>query len=552
MKRFTRSWPKQTGLLIIAVVYSVGTAFAQGFSPQTQNKLQQVLQSFTNDPSFVGGISASINVDGLAEWNGASGFAARNVDANNNLLPGGSPFTTSTLSRIFSISKSFAAPLILELQQEGKLNLNDPVSNYIPLGAINPGLDASITLRQLLAHESGWSDFEYDELQFQLAIAFDPTHLWTPFEVLYFVHQVAPKGSVRHYSSTNYITLGAIAELVTGKTVAQLYRERFFTPLGLTSMYYDVVEHQPAGTVLAAPHENLSPFNPIFQLTGQPTFPNAYTNISAFPYQGIGSAAGAGGAVISNASDLAKWSNALFNGRATGKAILDTMLNSIYPNPDAQGDYLGYGIWKSTVMSEPQPPVFVGHNGNAPGYRSAMFYHPDKKYSVVVLTNYHGTDAYAIARALVAALPEFTGGNPNRKEEKIMLCFNGNSITVDRNAAPGFIKKGAYLGGCEKSDAKAAVREDAVSPVLKANLEVSPNPSSGYVRISFEATETGPVALELYDANGQLVRSVFKGNLQKGEVRMLGFEKGSLPAGVYVGYLKTKAGVTEKRIVLTK
>ena len=71
MKRFTRSWPKLIGLLIIAVVYSIGTAFGQGFSPQTQNKLQQVLQSFQNDPSFVGGISASINVDGLGNGHGA-------------------------------------------------------------------------------------------------------------------------------------------------------------------------------------------------------------------------------------------------------------------------------------------------------------------------------------------------------------------------------------------------------------------------------------------------------------------------------------------------
>ena len=57
MKRFTSSWPKLIGLLIIAVVYNIATVFGQGFSPQTQNKLQQVLQSFQNDPSFVGGIS---------------------------------------------------------------------------------------------------------------------------------------------------------------------------------------------------------------------------------------------------------------------------------------------------------------------------------------------------------------------------------------------------------------------------------------------------------------------------------------------------------------
>lgn len=548
MKRFTYLWLKVTSLLVIALTLSVGTAMAQGFSQQTQNKLQQVLQSFQNDPSFVGGISASINVDGLAEWNGATGYAARNIDANNNLLPGGTPFTTATLSRIFSISKSFAAPLILELAQEGYFSLNDPVSKYVPLSLINPGLDGSVTIRQLLAHESGWSDFEYDEIQYQMAVAYDPTRLWTPFEVLYFVHQVAQRGTVRHYSSTNYITLGAIAEIVTGKSVAQLYRERFFTPLGLTSMYYDVIEPQPAGTVLAAPHENLSPFNPIFMYTGQPTFPDAYTNISRFPYQGIGSAAGAGGAIISTASDLAKWGNALFNARATSQAILDSMLKSINSVPDAQGDYLGYGIWKSSIMSD--PPTFLGHNGNAPGYRSVMFYHREKKYSIVVLTNYHGTDAYAIAKALVAALPEFTGGNPNRKEDKIKLCFNGNSIMVDRNAASGFIKKGAYLGNCEASDAKRINPKDETIQMNKNALEVFPNPSYGQVYFSFVADKTGPATLDLYDGNGKLVRNIFRGNLEQGVTQEIVFQKGKLAAGIYVSILKTSTGSVQQKIVV--
>jgi CubicO group peptidase (beta-lactamase class C family) len=550
MKRFTYLQSKFFVLLLIAAILNIGSVMAQGFSQQTQSRLQQVLQNFQDDPSFVGGISAAINVDGLAQWEGATGYAARNIDANNNLLPGGSAFTTTTLSRIFSITKTFAAPLILELAQEGYFSLNDPVSKYIPLSSINPGLDDAVTIRQLLVHESGYSDFEYDEIQFQMAIAFDPTHIWTPFEILWFVHQTTPRGTVRHYSSTNYITLGAIAQIVTGKTVAQLYRERFFAPLSLNSMYFDVTEPQPAGTILAAPHENLSPFNPIFQLTGQPTFPDAYTNISRFPFQGIASAGFAGGAIISTASDLAKWGNALFNARATSKAILDSMLNSISSTPDAQGDYLGYGIWRSSIMSTTE--TFLGHNGNAPGYRSVMFYQPDKKLTLVVLTNFHGTDAYAIAKALYAALPDFTGGNPNRKDDKIKLCFIGNLITVDRNAAAGFIKKGAYLGACEASDAKKMNSKDVTSNLVKKSLEAFPNPSSGQVRFSFVTDENGPVTLDLYDANGKLVQNVYRGNLKKGNLQEAILIKGNFPAGVYIANLKTVSGITQKKIVLTK
>ena len=81
---------------------------AQGFSPQTQNKLLQVLEKFQNDPAhpFVGGMSAAIKIDGLAAWQGATGYAARNVNAQNELLPGGTSFATSTLSRSYSVTKT--------------------------------------------------------------------------------------------------------------------------------------------------------------------------------------------------------------------------------------------------------------------------------------------------------------------------------------------------------------------------------------------------------------------------------------------------------------
>ena len=171
-------------------------SFSQGFSPATTARLQFVIDSFqTNSANpYVGGLSAAIKVDGLASWQGAAGFASRNVDAQNNLLPGGTPFTTSTLSRMYSVTKTFTAALVLELARTGVFNLEDPVSKFLPLNLINPGLNSAVTLRQLLAHESGYSNYT-DELQLQIAVAFQPTHIWTPVEMLSFVHQVSAPGS---------------------------------------------------------------------------------------------------------------------------------------------------------------------------------------------------------------------------------------------------------------------------------------------------------------------------------------------------------------------
>ena len=501
----------------------------------------------------MGGISAAVKVDGLAFWQGTTGYAARNVDAQNNLLPGGTAFTSETLSRIYSVTKTFTAALVLELAREGTFSLDDAVNKYIPLNLINASLNSSVTIRQLLVHESGYSDYP-DEINLQIAVAFQPTHVWTPFEVLTFVHQINQPGVVRSYSSTNYLVLGAIIEIATGKPVQQLYRDRFFTPLGLTSMYLDVRESQPPGSTLAAPHDNISPFNPIFQFTGQPTFPDAYTNISAFPFTAIGSLEFTGGGIISNAADLAEWGNALFGGRATSKATLDSMLSSISPTPDEFGNRLGYGIKNTPFISGSFD--FIGHNGSAPGYRSAMFYNAERKMTIVVLTNFAGVSPYDIAKAIYEALPDFICGNQNKKEDKIQLCFNGNTLCVDRSAAAGLIKKGAYLGRCEQSSlTKTTTTQSMIEGQqfisAKTGMILFPNPASGSVSVIFQPAESGRVQLDLYSINGKLVSTILSGEVEKGAQQKIKIETSNLPAGTYVTRLTTGDGISLQNLIIT-
>lgn len=547
----------RTFTLLLTIILSCSFILlnAQGFSPQTQAKLQHVLDSFQNNPAnpYVGGMSAAVNVDGLASWQGAIGYAARNVDGNNNLLPGGTAFTTSTLSRMYSITKSFTAPLVMELAKEGIFSLDDPITKFIPLSLINSGLNNNVTIRQLLAHESGYSNYT-DEFMLQLAVAFQPTHVWTVFEMLTFVHQINTPGAVRLYSSTNYLILGAIIEIATGSPVEQHFHERFFTPLQLNSTYLGVRESQPAGTLLASAHDNLSPFNPIFQLTGQPTFPDAYTNVSAFPFTGIVSLAFTGGGLVTNISDLSEWGNSLFGGRATSQSTIDQIVNSISATPDPDGDYLGYGIFRTTKISAND--VFIGHDGNAPGYRSVMFYQPDRKMTIAILTNYSGAKLYLVAKALFEALPAFTCGNKNRKEDKIIVCFNGNSLCVDRIAAPGFIAKGAYLGSCQESSASISSGKQLNSPEVtglsKNNLLAYPNPFAGTIKLSFTPSSTGQYNLSLYDINGKLVRTLYSKTAEKGIVQQVEWNGSKLTSGIYIVCLQTPTGVERQKIILNR
>ena len=143
MRKFIHQPGRHLSLLFIFVVVSFISTKAQGFSPESQKKLRGAIENFQNDPNhpFVGGISAAVKVDGLAFWQGTTGYVARNVDAQNNLLPGGTAFTSETLSRIYSVTKTFTAALVLELAREGTFSLDDAVNKYIPLNLINASLN---------------------------------------------------------------------------------------------------------------------------------------------------------------------------------------------------------------------------------------------------------------------------------------------------------------------------------------------------------------------------------------------------------------------------
>ena len=556
MRRYPSILRRQWYLPLILIVVVPAFSFSQGFSSQTTARLQHVIDSFQNNPAnpYVGGMSAAIKVDGLAFWQGATGHAARNVDGNNNLLPGGTPFETSTLSRMYSVTKTFTAALVLELVKEGVFSLQDPVSKFIPfLNAVNPELNSAVTIHQLLAHESGYSSYS-DEQQLQIAVAFQPTHQWTVFEMLTFVHQTDAPGTVRKYSNTNYPVLGIIVEIATGLPLEQHFRQRFFTPLQLNSIYFDAREPQWPGTVLASPHDNISPFNPIFLFTGQPTFPNAVTNISAFPFTAISTLEYASGGLISNIADMAEWGNSLFGGRATSRSSLDEMINSISATPDQDGDFLGYGVFRTTRISATE--IFIGHDGNAPGYRSVMFYQPDRKMTITILTNYRGARLYDVAKVLFEALPPFICGNKNKKEDKIILCYNGNDLCVDRQAATVFIEKGAYLGGCGTGSLTKTASTELSGENSKLasgnNVSVYPNPASGIVSVSFTTIVTGKTKLELYDMSGKFVKNLYEGVLNKYARQKIELQTKSLPAGIYIVSLQTANQiVSQSKLVVT-
>ncbi|HEY1112628.1 MAG TPA: serine hydrolase [Chitinophagaceae bacterium] len=531
-----------SGILLLAMNLSVlaqGGPGENSFSTEVQAQLQKVLNDYVSNPAngYVGGMSAAIKIDDLASWQGAAGYASRYVNEYLQPIDAGEPFSVNTPSQIYSVTKTFTAALVLELVKEGVLSLDAPISKYIDLEEVNPLLN-DVTIHQLLAHETGYTDFWFEPVLIGTVAQF-PEMEWDSEDALALVHQGELEPGVRSYSSTNYIMLGYIVEQVTSIKIEDHFRERFFGPLDLNTMYLGGREDAPPGNApLAAPHDNLSRL-------GLPGAPPYTTNLSfMISFDGIRSLAFTSGGIISTVGDLAEWGSALFGGEATSKETLRAMLNSIDKQPDEDGDYLGYGLWRSTRISETE--TFIGHDGNAPGYRSVMFYQPERRLTIAILANDNSAKVYELAKALFEVLLEdFYCGNDDAPR-KIELCHNGKVICVDYPAAVNLVQKGAALGVCPLT-----VKPGQASGKL-THLRVHPNPVDNRTMISFVPEQSGQVTLQLYDVNGMLKQILFEGAVEKGVMKQVTLERGTLKGGVYFVRLQTAAGISQHKIVLNR
>ncbi|TQJ30630.1 D-alanyl-D-alanine carboxypeptidase [Microbacterium sp. SLBN-146] len=296
---------------------------------------------------------------GVTEWNGTT------------------PVTLDDHIRIGSNTKTWTGTVILQLVEEGKIALDDPVSMYRP---DVPNGD-NITIAQLLNMRSGLHNYT-TTLELNTALDETPDRVWDPEELVamglaepvYF----AP-GEGYEYSNTNTVLLGLIAEDIEGKPMDEIVQERLIEPLGLTETSYPVA----TDTSLPAPYPHGYMFSNNVDTMTEPSLseedlakaaagellPTDHTNANP----SWTSAAGAG---ISTASDLATWVEALGGGGLLSDEMQQARLDSVEPNGQG-GDY-GWGLARMGT--------FYGHIGSLPGYNSFMGYDPETEMTVVVWT----------------------------------------------------------------------------------------------------------------------------------------------------------------------
>ena len=336
------------------------------------------------------GIGASIAFPDGSIWSSGSGQASI---AQQEPATGDTPFVVG------SISKTFVTAAIMQLADEGKLSIDDPLATWMP-----DYPDAqNITIRELLHHTSGIFDYfaasNYDELVFGSMIG----HSWTPEEILStFAHApYFPPGTAYHYSNTNFILLGLIVQQITGQPLGDVYRQQFFAPLGMADTYFQGSGPPPptaaAGYLLRG--------NGLKEQTDgtdyRPTISGA-------------TVAWAAGAIDGSAHDLTVWGDALYGGHLVQPADLAQMENWTYYPPPIDETY-GLGTRSRVIDGE---RVF-GHTGSIRGFDAAMWHFPNTDMTITVLINLGRVDANPIVDALAAvAYPAANGtgvaGPPGR------------------------------------------------------------------------------------------------------------------------------------------
>src|SRR5665213_959892 len=178
----------------------------------------------------------------IGVWDGKGGSYVHAFGAAD--LATGRPLTPADHFRIGSNTKTFVISVLLQLVDEGRLRLDDPISRF-SLGVTIPNA-AHITVRELCQMRSGlfegYDTPEFDRLTMKPDMTVDPRTIigWAVKQKPYF----AP-GTAFNYSNTNYLILGLIVESLTGDTVADQIDKRLLTPFKLTETSYPATQALP-------------------------------------------------------------------------------------------------------------------------------------------------------------------------------------------------------------------------------------------------------------------------------------------------------------------
>ncbi|MFE7512413.1 serine hydrolase domain-containing protein [Streptomyces sp. NPDC057540] len=328
-------------------------ALAAGGAPAKGNHTatQQAL-----DAAVAGGVPGAVAQarDGHDRWTGTAG--ARGGDDRY---------------RVGSITKTFTATVLLQLQAEGRVDLDDPVEKWLPGVVRGHGHDGrKITVRQLLNHTSGIYSYTSDP-GFQAKV-FGPGFLqhrydtWTPEQLVAVAMAHEPDfaaGTSWNYSNTNFVLAGMVIEKVTGRPYGKAVENRIIKPLKLRATTVP-------GTRAAMPRPSSPAYSKLSENVNGPVHDVSRLNPSI---------AGAAGEIISDSRDLQTFYRALLQGRLLTKGALKEMTTTVRISPELPDMGYGLGLMKEKLSCGVE---VWGHGGGIHGSSSLAHVTRDGEHSL--------------------------------------------------------------------------------------------------------------------------------------------------------------------------
>ncbi len=321
-------------------------------TPMTQAEIDRLMQRYDGD---VPGASLLVLRDGEAVVR--RGYGRSDLEQGIEAGP-------ATDYRLASVSKQFTAAAILLLAQDGKLAIDDPVRKWLP--ALPPAAEA-ITLRHLLTHTSGLVDYEDLMVEPYAGQILDAgvLALLEKENRLYF-----PPGSTYRYSNSAYALLSLIVERASAMAYPDFLHTRIFEPLGM----HDTLAYVAGGREVPHRAWGYSEVDGDWQRTDQSST----------------SAVLGDGGIYSNIDDLARWDAALYDDRLLSDA---SRALAFAPQVEVTGEgyaaHYGFG-WRITGDT-------LWHSGETIGFRNVIVRWPQRRLTVVLLSNRNDPEPYKTA-----------------------------------------------------------------------------------------------------------------------------------------------------------
>lgn len=320
------------------------------------NEFQSIINKYVK--KGLPGMSVLVE-DSNGVWLCSGGYA----DIKNEIK-----FQPCHISKAASITKLLVGTLFFKLQEEGKININDPISMYIDKKILDKIKNAEgKTIKQLMNHTTGIFDV-ITSSDFYLAVLNNPNKEWTQEQLLKFVYGVdgytLNNPYPAHYSSTNTLLLSMCIEKATGEKHDKLLREKVLGPLGMSDTYYQGRENIPTSAAQG-----------YFDLHNNGHIVNVSNLIT-------GSGNGYGG-IYSNVFDLHKFIKALLVDKIViSQSSLDQMQEFVQEDADF---YTGAAMIKKFTTKS---AFGIGHTGRDLGYVADLFYFPQRNITMIFFVNY--------------------------------------------------------------------------------------------------------------------------------------------------------------------